>query len=186
MESWLSLGMELQISVNVTARSLQAEDFILQLYYAFERYPTVKPADFELEILETQALHDLHLTSKVIKDCQTLGIKFALDDFGTGYSSLSYLRHLPVETLKIDQIFVRDMLEDEDALAIVQGIIGLAKSFRRQVIAEGVESIEQGIALLKTGCQQVQGYSIAKPMPASEFAGWLKEWKVPKAWTSSI
>ena len=167
------------------ARSLQADDFVLQLYYAFERYPTTKPAHFELEILETQALHDLSLTSQVIKDCQELGVQFALDDFGTGYSSLSYLKHLPVETLKIDQTFVRNMLEDEDDLAIVQGVIGLAESFRRQVIAEGVESIEHGIALLQMGCHHAQGYGIAKPMPASDLAAWVKEWKVPAEWKIS-
>ncbi|HEY8219146.1 MAG TPA: EAL domain-containing protein, partial [Methylobacter sp.] len=158
MHHWQSLGLQLKISVNITARSLQSDDFVLQLYFAFERHPSIKPADFELEILETQSLIDLSLTSQVIKDCQKLGVQFALDDFGTGYSSLSYLKHLPAETLKIDQTFVRNMLEDEDDLAIVQGVIGLAESFRREVIAEGVESIEHGIALLHMGCHQAQGY----------------------------
>ncbi len=182
METWQSQGLHLQISVNITARSLQTDDFVLQLYYAFERYPAIKPTDFELEILETQALSDLSLTAQVIKDCQALGVQFALDDFGTGYSSLSYLRHLSVETLKIDQTFVRDMLEDEDDLAIVQGVIGLAESFRRQVIAEGVESIEHGIALLHMGCNHAQGFGIAKPMPASELAAWVKDWQAPEEW----
>jgi len=185
MENWQSRGLELQISINITARSLQTDDFVLQLYYAFERYPATKPAYFELEILETQALSDLTLTSQVIKDCQSLGVQFALDDFGTGYSSLSYLKHLSVETLKIDQTFVRDMLEDDDDLAIVQGVIGLAESFRRQVIAEGVESIAHGIALLQMGCRHGQGYGIAKPMPASELAAWIKEWKAPAEWKIS-
>jgi len=185
MENWQSQGLQLQISVNVTARSLQTDDFILQLYYAFERHPSIKPAHFELEILETQALLDLSLTSQVIKDCQTLGVQFALDDFGTGYSSLSYLKHLPAETLKIDQTFVRNMLENEDDLAIVQGVIGLAESFRRQVIAEGVESIEHGSALLQMGCHHAQGYGIAKPMPASELADWVNEWRAPTEWKIS-
>ncbi|MGZ8158623.1 MAG: EAL domain-containing protein [Methylobacter sp.] len=182
METWLDLGLQLQISVNITARTLQTDDFVLQLYYAFERYPAAKPDHFELEILETQALSDLTLTSQVIKECQALGVQFALDDFGTGYSSLSYLRHLSVETLKIDQTFVRDMLEDEDDLAIVQGVIGLSESFQRQVIAEGVESIEHGIALLHMGCYHAQGYGIAKPMPASDLAAWLQAWQAPEEW----
>jgi len=185
MENWQSQGLQLQISVNVTARSLQTDDFILQLYYAFERHPSIKPAHFELEILETQALLDLSLTSQVIKDCQTLGVQFALDDFGTGYSSLSYLKHLPAETLKIDQTFVRNMLENEDDLAIVQGVIGLAESFRRQVIAEVVESIEHGSALLQMGCHHAQGYGIAKPMPASDLADWVNEWRAPTEWKIS-
>jgi diguanylate cyclase (GGDEF)-like protein/PAS domain S-box-containing protein len=182
MADWQSLGLQLQISINITAKSLQTDDFVLQLYYAFERYPTTQPSHFELEILETQALSDLTLTAQVIKDCQALGVQFALDDFGTGYSSLSYLRHLSVETLKIDQTFVRDMLEDEDDLAIVQGVIGLAESFRRQVIAEGVETIEHGIALLHMGCYHAQGYGIAKPMSASDLAAWTKDWQAPEEW----
>ncbi|MGZ5575541.1 MAG: EAL domain-containing protein [Methylobacter sp.] len=185
MHNWQCLGLQLQISVNITARSLQSDDFVLQLYFAFERHPSIKPAHFELEILETQSLIDLSLTSQVIKDCQTLGVQFALDDFGTGYSSLSYLKHLPAETLKIDQAFVRNMLEDEDDLAIVQGVIGLAESFRREVIAEGVESIQHGIALMQMGCNQAQGYGIAKPMPASELAAWVQEWEVPEKWKIS-
>jgi EAL domain-containing protein (putative c-di-GMP-specific phosphodiesterase class I) len=185
MHHWQSLGLQLKISVNITARSLQSDDFVLQLYFAFERHPSIKPAHFELEILETQSLIDLSLTSQVIKDCQKLGVQFALDDFGTGYSSLSYLKHLPAETLKIDQTFVRNMLEDEDDLAIVQGVIGLAESFRREVIAEGVESIEHGIALLHMGCHQAQGYGIAKPMPASELAAWVQDWEDPAEWKIS-
>jgi len=185
IEEWQNQGLQLQISVNVSTRLLQADDFVLQLYYAFERYPTAKPAHFQLEILETEALHDLMMTSQVIKNCQELGVQFALDDFGTGYSSLSYLKHLPVQTLKIDQSFVRNMLEDEDDLAIVQGVIGLAESFRRQVIAEGVESIEHGIALLHMGCHHAQGYGISKPMPGSDFAAWVKEWKMPAEWKIS-
>ena len=183
IEVWQRSGLQIQISVNVSARSLQAEDFVLQLYYAFERHPAAKPAYFQLEILETEALSDLSLTSQVIKDCQALGVQFALDDFGTGYSSLSYLKHLPVETLKIDLSFVRDMLDDEDDLAIVQGVIGLAESFRREVIAEGVESIAHGIALLQMGCYQAQGYGIAKPMPASDFPIWITQWQAPAEWT---
>ncbi len=183
IEAWQRSGLQIQISVNVSARSLQTEDFVLQLYYAFERHPAAKPAYFQLEILETEALSDLSLTSQVIKDCQALGVQFALDDFGTGYSSLSYLKHLPVETLKIDLSFVRDMLDDEDDLAIVQGVIGLAESFRREVIAEGVESIAHGIALLQMGCYQAQGYGIAKPMPASDFPVWIKQWQAPAEWT---
>ena len=89
-----------------------------------------------------------------------------------------------METLKIDQSFVHDMLEDEDDLAIVQGVIGLAESFQRQVIAEGVESIEHGSALLQMGCHHAQGYGIAKPMPAAALADWVQAWQVPAEWTT--
>jgi EAL domain-containing protein (putative c-di-GMP-specific phosphodiesterase class I) len=95
-----------------------------------------------------------------------------LDDFGTGYSSLTYLKRLRVDSLKIDQSFVRDMLEDPEDLAILEGIIGLASAFKRQVIAEGVETIEHGTALLQLGCELAQGYGIARPMPPDLIPAW--------------
>jgi EAL domain-containing protein (putative c-di-GMP-specific phosphodiesterase class I) len=111
-----------------------------------------------------------------------LGVNFALDDFGTGYSSLIYLRRLPANIIKIDQNFVRDMLIDDDDLAIVEGVTALAKSFKRDVIAEGVETIEHGAALLKLGCNLAQGYGIAKPMPGSDFPTWVNDWKPHASW----
>ncbi|MDD1605267.1 MAG: EAL domain-containing protein, partial [Methylococcaceae bacterium] len=121
-EQWQIQGLALKISINVSARSLQSADFVSKLSAAFERHPRVNRHDFELEILETEVLNDLDKTAHIIKSCQALGVQFALDDFGTGYSSLSYLRHLPIQTLKIDQSFVRDMLEDENDLAIVRSV----------------------------------------------------------------
>jgi EAL domain-containing protein (putative c-di-GMP-specific phosphodiesterase class I) len=117
-----------------------------------------------------------------MKACMALGVNFALDDFGTGYSSLTYLRRLPTSLIKIDQRFVRDMLHDADDFAIVESVIALAKSFKRDVIAEGVETIEHGSALLKIGCNLAQGYGIARPMPASEIPSWINNWKPDKTW----
>jgi EAL domain-containing protein (putative c-di-GMP-specific phosphodiesterase class I) len=114
--------------------------------------------------------------------CKELGVNFALDDFGTGYSSLTYLRRLPATLIKIDQTFVRDMLDDADDLAIVEGVIALAKSFKREVIAEGVETIEHGTALLYMGCELAQGYGIARPMPTSDIPGWVYDWKPDVSW----
>ena len=111
-----------------------------------------------------------------------LGVSFALDDFGTGYSSLTYLRRLPTSLIKIDQSFVRDMLDDPDDLAIVVGVIALAKSFKLDVIAEGVETVEHGTRLLALGCELAQGYGIAKPMPASEIPAWVHDWKPDVSW----
>ncbi len=182
IEQWQTQGLALKISINVSARSLQSVDFVSKLSDAFERHPLANRQCFEMEILETEVLNDLEKTAHIIKSCQALGVQFALDDFGTGYSSLSYLRHLPIQTLKIDQSFVRDMLEDENDLAIVRSVIGLATSFKRQVIAEGVESLEHGIALMKMGCYQSQGYAIAKPMPAADFVLWLQNWEMPIEW----
>ena len=114
--------------------------------------------------------------------CQALGVHFALDDFGTGYSSLTYLKRLPAKIIKIDQSFVRDMLTDTDDLAIVRGVIGLARAFRRQVIAEGVETIAHGKQLLLMGCELAQGYGIARPMPAADLPLWAAQWTPDAQW----
>jgi EAL domain-containing protein (putative c-di-GMP-specific phosphodiesterase class I) len=108
--------------------------------------------------------------------CRELGIGFSLDDFGTGYSSLTYLRRLSADTLKIDQSFVRDMLDDPEDRAIVAGIIGLAVAFKRKVIAEGVETVAHGKTLLALGCPLAQGYGIARPMPAQDLPIWVTTW----------
>jgi len=107
----------------------------------------------------------------------------ALDDFGTGYSSLTYLRRLQAALLKIDQSFVRDMLEDPDDLAILQGVISLAAAFKREVIAEGVETVEHGTLLLQLGCELAQGYGIARPMPPQEMPCRATCWCPDAAWT---
>jgi len=109
-------------------------------------------------------------------------VQFALDDFGTGYSSLTYLKRLPASMLKIDQSFVRDMLDDADDLSILLGVLDLARSFHREVIAEGVETVEHGHMLLQLGCDLAQGYGIARPMPASELAAWVNQWRGHAQW----
>jgi EAL domain-containing protein (putative c-di-GMP-specific phosphodiesterase class I) len=155
---------------------LQQSNFVERLQAILAAHPHIKPSYLELEILETSALNDMAQVSKVIDACKHIGIAFALDDFGTGYSSLTYLKRLRVAQLKIDQSFVRDMLQDPDDLAILQGVIGLAEAFKREVIAEGVETVEHGTALLELGCELAQGYSIARPMPAEQLPGWAAAW----------
>jgi EAL domain-containing protein (putative c-di-GMP-specific phosphodiesterase class I) len=120
--------------------------------------------------------------SQVIEDCAAMGVTFALDDFGTGYSSLTYLKRLRVALLKIDQSFVRDMLDDPDDLAILQGVIGLASAFKREVIAEGVETVAHGSALLQLGCELAQGYGIARPMPPEQLPAWVATWQPEASW----
>lgn len=181
---WQQKGLNLPIStsVNIAAVQLQQPDFTEKLSELLLAHPDVDPRYLELEVLETSALDDVHHVSKIMNDCMALGVKFALDDFGTGYSSLTYLRRLPANLIKIDQSFVRDMLHDDDDLAIVEGVIALAKSFKREVIAEGVETIEHGTALLKLGCELAQGYGIAKPMPAKNIPEWISNWKQDVNW----
>jgi diguanylate cyclase (GGDEF)-like protein/PAS domain S-box-containing protein len=174
---WSACGLKMPVSVNIDAQQLQQPDFCQRLRDTLAQYPDVKPTYLTMEVLETSALKDLDQVSHVIEECHAMGIYFALDDFGTGYSSLTYLKHLQVSMLKIDRSFVRDMLEDPDDLAILESIIGLANSFRRQVLAEGVETMAHGTLLLELGCELVQGYGIAQPMPAEELPQWVTAWQ---------
>jgi diguanylate cyclase (GGDEF)-like protein/PAS domain S-box-containing protein len=183
LNAWQAHGLRLCISVNIAAQHIQRPDFVEKLQATLAAYPQVSPRQLALEILETAALEDLAHISEVIDACQKLGIDFALDDFGTGYSSLTYLKHLPVQALKIDQTFVRDMLREPDDLAIVEGVIALAEAFGRNIVAEGVENIEAGMLLLQLGCEVAQGYSIARPMPAAELPAWIAGWNTPYAWS---
>jgi diguanylate cyclase (GGDEF)-like protein/PAS domain S-box-containing protein len=164
------------ISINIHAVHLQHPQFVERLQQMIQAYPEFQPGELELEILETAALEDISQVSNLINQCREIGVHFSLDDFGTGYSSLTYLKRLKADTLKIDLSFVRDMLEDTDDLAILDGIIGLATAFQRQVIAEGVETLEHIEFLLRLGCEQGQGYYIAKPMPVDTMSTWLQLW----------
>jgi diguanylate cyclase (GGDEF)-like protein/PAS domain S-box-containing protein len=179
---WSRLGMPVSVSVNISASHLLHPDFYDYLQGMLERHGDVPANTFELEVLETAALADMDQAVAILQRCRELGVHFALDDFGTGYSSLTYLRKLPVDLLKIDQSFVRDMLVDADDMGIVEGVIRLAGAFNRQVIAEGVETMEHGAALLRLGCHLAQGYGIAKPMPAQELFPWLARWQRDAAW----
>ena len=182
MQQWAAQGLHWVVSVNIAARHFQRPDFVARLGSILAIYPQVSPTMLELEILESAALEDVQHMRNVMAACQQLGVQFALDDFGTGYSSLAYLKRLPANTLKIDQAFVRDMLEDPDDLTLVEAVVGLAKAFNRKVIAEGVETVEQGLLLLQLGCDLAQGYGIARPMPADFVAAWAADFIPGKAW----
>ncbi len=182
MALWHALGLDLPVSVNIGAHQLQQTNFVERLMAILAAHPLVRPGCLELEVLETSALADMAQVSQVIEACAQIGVMFALDDFGTGYSSLTYLKRLRVTLLKIDQSFVRDMLDDPDDLAILQGVIGLAAAFKRQVIAEGVETVAHGTLLLQLGCEQAQGYGIARPMPADQLPAWVASWQPDPIW----
>lgn len=180
--TWHKAGLQMTVSVNVSANHLLQPGFFAHLQATLAQHPEVKPEHFELEVLESAAIADMEQAIGILLDCRQLGIHFALDDFGTGYSSLTYLRKLPIDTLKIDQSFVRDMLTDNDDLGIVEGVIQLANVFHRQVIAEGVETMAHGKQLRLLGCHLVQGYGIARPMPASAIEEWCIQWHNDKPW----
>jgi EAL domain-containing protein (putative c-di-GMP-specific phosphodiesterase class I) len=182
INQWRSMGLELPVSVNISTHQLQHGNFTNSLKVLLAAHPEVEPHYLGLEILETSALSDISKVSATMNECHELGVRFALDDFGTGYSSLAYLKRLPAYLIKIDQSFVRDMLEDADDLAIVEAVVGLAKTFKREVIAEGVETFAHGAALLQLGCELAQGNGIAWPMPASDIPKWLSSWKINNVW----
>lgn len=182
VQAWRTQGLVLPVSVNIGGLQLQQDDFVVRLGRALADRPQLPAGTLQLELLETAALKDWVRVSQVIKQCRDIGVGFALDDFGTGYSSLAYLKHFSVDTLKIDQNFVRDMLYDPGDLAIVKGVVGLASAFGREVIAEGVETQAHAELLRSIGCTLVQGYGIARPMSAAEVPDWISAWHARQEW----
>jgi len=180
---WHADGLALQVGVNVGARELQQVDFVERLRLRLERYPALPSGRLERRGPREQcARRHRPGRRRSWRRAGVVGVLFALDDFGTGYSSLTYLRRLPAATLKIDRSFVRDMRDDPEDRAILEGILGLAGAFRRRVVAEGVETVDHGELLLDLGCELAQGYGIARPMPASELPAWVARWTPPPAW----
>jgi diguanylate cyclase (GGDEF)-like protein/PAS domain S-box-containing protein len=174
--AWLASGRVLPVSVNLSGYQLLRPDFAERLRSVLAEHSECPPAMLEIEILESAAVSDVDRAADVMGHCRELGVQFALDDFGTGYSSLSLFRRLPVHTVKIDQSFVREMLDSDGDRGIVESVVHLADAFGRAVIAEGVETVAHGLALQKLGCRLAQGYGIARPMPAAEVPAWCERW----------
>jgi len=182
ISAWLALGNEWIVSVNIAGLHFQRSDFCERLKLLLAGYPQVPPHLLQIEILESATLGDLGYAHDMVVSCQRLGVTFALDDFGTGYSSLTYLKRLPANVLKIDQSFVRDMLVDKEGMALVEAVISLASVFGSEVIAEGVETAEHGVLLMRLGCDLAQGYGIAHPMPAANVVDWVRQYSPDSSW----
>ncbi len=181
---WAKEGFRPLVSLNVYINQLH-DSFYQFIGQELARVPEVKPCNIEFELLETDELLNINYTVTVIESLREMGFTFSVDDFGSGYSSLTYLRKIPFDTIKIDQDFVlNDGLSEKNA-DIVRAIIELARIFKRQVIAEGIETIEAGTTLIEMGCPNGQGFAIAKPMPASEVFDWCRTWKAPQAWLNA-
>lgn len=185
LATWQQQGLRLSMSINVQGNHLQSPNFVDTIEKLLSQFPGIAPEQIELEVLETHLIEDLKSTSQIIQQCQNLGVRFALDDFGTGYSSLSYLKELPVNTLKIDQSFVRDMLETPEDLSILENTLELARVFEKNVIIEGVETLSHGQVLLQMGCIWGQGYSIGRPMARADFEQWYATWQLPDLWKNT-
>jgi EAL domain-containing protein (putative c-di-GMP-specific phosphodiesterase class I) len=155
----------LYVSINISSKHFSHAGFIEHVKDALEE-SAVDPQCITIELTESLAMNDVAATGQTMSQLRTLGVKLSIDDFGTGYSSLSYLRRFPVDTLKIDQSFVKTM--DAENYAIVKTIVGLARSLDLKVVAEGVETTDQQRLLALAGCGSAQGYLFAEPMPASK------------------
>ncbi len=182
LETWHAAGLRIPVSVNIAAHHLQQPGFAERLRTLLSAHPNIRPSSLELEVLETSALHDVAQVSHVLAACREIGVSIALDDFGTGYSSLTYFKRLPVNMLKIDRSFVRDVLDDPEDLSILEGVLGLATAFDRMAIAEGVETVDHGRLLLQLGCVYGQGNGIAHPMPGNDLPAWSATWNPDPAW----
>jgi diguanylate cyclase (GGDEF)-like protein len=183
LNDWLNHDLHVEVSVNISSHHMQSASFIHHLESTLANYPHVDAKHLQLEVLESSALNDLNAINSILKTCRnSLGVQIALDDFGTGYSSLTHLRSLPVDTVKIDQTFVRDILDDPNDYSIINGMIGLSTAFNRYSIAEGVEGTEHGLMLMYMGCQLAQGFGIARPMPGSDIVDWVHHYQPNVVW----
>ncbi len=172
LAQWQRLGLDITVSINVSARHLQEPNFAARLAMLLDQQGTPVANRLMLEVLETAALADVDYTCALMQQCRALGVRFALDDFGTGYSTFTYLKRLPLDVLKIDRSFVHNMLGDRQDMAIVEGVIALSQTFGCTVVAEGVESAEQARRLIELGCDTGQGNGIAPAMPVEQVHSW--------------
>jgi diguanylate cyclase (GGDEF)-like protein len=175
MREWLDAGQpQLRVAVNISARQFKQRGLDNVVAGALE-HCNIDPRWLEIELTESVVMEDIRASTEIFRRFREMGVRVSMDDFGTGYSSLSVLKRLPIDNLKIDQSFVRDITTDPDDAAIVSAIITLAHSLRLRVIGEGVETAEQMDYLRANGCDEIQGYYIARPTGADTLAWWLRE-----------
>ena len=173
LRDWRAQGLSLRMAVNISAVQLQQRDLIGQVRDALAESGV--PAEMlQLEITESAAMQNFELTMEMLRELRAMGVGVSVDDFGTGQSSLTYLKHFPIDTVKIDKEFLREVTSDETAAAIVSYVINLAHTLQLKVVAEGVETEEQYTFLRHYACDQMQGYLFAKPLPASEVVPFLE------------
>jgi len=174
-KEWHDAGFRhLSLAVNLSVTQLQQPDLVSRVREILEQ-TGLQPRLLELEITESSAMQSPETSIRTLYELKKLGVRISLDDFGTGHSSLSYLKRFPIDTLKIDQSFVRDITSDPDTAAIVTAIIAMAHSLRLKVIAEGVEFSEQAKFLKRYACDQMQGFLIKPPVPAEQFVELLTQ-----------
>jgi diguanylate cyclase (GGDEF)-like protein/PAS domain S-box-containing protein len=184
--SWRAAGERIAVAVNVTSAQLSRSDFTAGLRELLQEYELDDgDCGLTLEILESSALAERERLQEVMAACEPLGVGFALDDFGTGYSSLSHLKDLSARRLKVDRRFVRDLFKGDNDFAMLSAIVGMARAFGRELVAEGVESIAQGDVLLGLGCRYAQGFAIAPALAPESLLAWRGEWQPPESWSAA-
>ncbi|MDF1748603.1 MAG: EAL domain-containing protein [Alphaproteobacteria bacterium] len=172
LELWRTNGIQIEMSVNLAADDLVDEE-IMDILRALPKRLGSAFNGLELELTETGLVKDFEATTKALEELKRIGFKIAIDDFGTGYSSLQQFKRINVDTVKIDQYFISDLMKSEESQDIVSATVTMCRSRNITILAEGVESEEVLALLRQLGCNHVQGYCIAKPMPADTFREWL-------------
>lgn len=185
-QAWLRAGVSIPVSINISTRHLLHPGFFTDIDTALENYPDVMDVGFGIEITETGPSMDHARAKVVIEECRRRGIRVGLDDFGTGSASLSHIQQLDIEHIKLDQSFVQDILDDERNIAIAAGVITTARMLAKTVIAEGVETAEQGDLLASLGCHQLQGFLIGRPMIGAVVSSWVAAWVPPVSWGNKV
>lgn len=174
LNEWTKLGLtDCKIAVNLSAVQIRQEDFVAKIFHLLAE-TEVAPRQLELEVTETTLMNNFQVALASLKRLNSRGITIAIDDFGTGYSSLSYLKNLPINTLKIDRAFIKDICNDENDKKIVKTLINMAHSMNMTVVAEGVENQNQYDLLAQYSCDEIQGYLLSKPIPVNQLTEMLK------------
>ncbi len=176
LKKWQEMGLtNLPIAINLSARQFKQSSFVDTIGQTMAEHEL--PAHLlELELTESMLMKDVPQTTAKLNQLKKMGFRISIDDFGTGFSSLNYLRHFPLDVLKIDQSFVRELFDEGAALAIIESIIALARSLGMRTVAEGVETAEQRAILESSGCDILQGYLISRPLPEAEFLEWVQHY----------
>jgi len=162
------------MAVNLSARQFAEEDLVKDIAEALEK-SGMKPELLELELTESMVIQNADRAGRVLAELKKMGVRLAIDDFGVGYSSLTHLKRFPIDTLKVDRSFIRDLPQDPEDRAICEAIIAMGKSLKLTVIAEGVETLEQQTFLHDHACDEMQGFFFSKPIPGDQFAELLRQ-----------
>lgn len=172
--AWASTGLNLAMAVNLSTRQVSDNNLVPTVRSILEE-TGLSAGQLELEVTESLLMEDTAKSQATLANIKQMGVHISLDDFGTGYSSLAYLKQLPLDTLKIDRSFVKDLCTSQDDTAIVRTVIALARNLRLTVVAEGVETLEQLSFLREALCEQAQGYFISRPIDAETFEHWMAQ-----------